>query len=160
MSFSRAVATSLEAAKELATIGIEAEVINLRTLRPLDFDTVLESVKKTNHLVTVEHGWPQSGVGAEIISRLVEGTSILSILFQSHGSNARYVENRIGILLSRCSPCPRDWRRHPDAVRQDARGALAASGKRRRTNCQEDPERLVLRRSAWFAKAHCMLAVL
>lgn len=74
VSFSRAVATSLEAAKELATAGIEAEVINLRTLRPLDFDTILESVKKTNHLVTVEHGWPQSGVGAEIISRLVEGT--------------------------------------------------------------------------------------
>lgn len=73
VSFSRAVATSLEAAKELATIGIEAEVINLRTLRPLDFDTILESVKKTNHLVSVEHGWPQCGVGAEIISRLVEG---------------------------------------------------------------------------------------
>lgn len=81
VSFSRAVATCLEAAKELATIGIEAEVINLRTLRPLDFDTVLESVKKTNHLVTVEHGWPQSGIGAEIISRLVEGISVLSMFY-------------------------------------------------------------------------------
>mgnify|MGYP003346799854 CR=1 FL=1 len=72
------MATSLEAAKELATAGIEAEVINLRTLRPLDFDTVLESVKKTNHLVTVEHGWPQSGIGAEIISRLVEGRHLIT----------------------------------------------------------------------------------
>lgn len=73
VSFSRAVGTSLDAAKELSSIGIEAEVINLRSLRPLDFDTVLESVKKTNHLVSVEHGWPQSGVGAEIVSRMVEG---------------------------------------------------------------------------------------
>jgi len=73
VAFSRAVATALDAAKELSQLGIEAEVINLRTLRPLDFDTILESVKKTNHLVSVEHGWPQSGVGAEIVSRVVEG---------------------------------------------------------------------------------------
>lgn len=73
VAFSRAVATCLDAAKELSTIGIEAEVINLRSLRPLDFDTVMESVKKTNHLVSVEHGWPQSGIGAEIVSRMVEG---------------------------------------------------------------------------------------
>lgn len=73
MAFSRAVATCLEAAKELHLAGIDAEVINLRSLRPLDFDTVLESVKKTNHLISVEHGWPQAGVGAEIVSRMVEG---------------------------------------------------------------------------------------
>jgi len=73
VAFSRAVATCLDAAKELSAIGIEAEVVNLRSLRPLDFDTVMESVKKTNHLVSVEHGWPQSGVGAEIVSRMVEG---------------------------------------------------------------------------------------
>ena len=73
VAFSRAVATALDAAKELSQIGIDAEVINLRTLRPLDFETILESVKKTNHLVSVEHGWPQSGVGAEIVSRMVEG---------------------------------------------------------------------------------------
>ena len=82
VSFSRAVGTSLDAAKELSSIGIEAEVINLRSLRPLDFDTVLESVKKTNHLVSVEHGWPQSGVGAEIVSRMVEGSFIY--LFFKH----------------------------------------------------------------------------
>lgn len=89
VSFSRAVGTSLDAAKELSSIGIEAEVINLRSLRPLDFDTVLESVKKTNHLVSVEHGWPQSGVGAEIVSRMVEGKfyqdlplSVFSVIVQ------------------------------------------------------------------------------
>nr|CAG4634861.1 EOG090X0840 [Alona affinis] len=73
VAFSRAVATALDAAKELSQMGIDAEVINLRTLRPLDFDTVLESVKKTNRLVSVEHGWPQCGIGAEIVSRMVEG---------------------------------------------------------------------------------------
>merc|ERR1712071_327927 len=73
VSFSKAVSTCLDAAHELAAIGIEAGVINLRSLRPLDFDSVLESVKKTNHLVSVEHGWPQSGVGAEIVARMVEG---------------------------------------------------------------------------------------
>lgn len=81
VAFSRAVATCLDAAKELSTIGIEAEVINLRSLRPLDFDTVMESVKKTNHLVSVEHGWPQSGVGAEIVSRMVEGKFINNYFF-------------------------------------------------------------------------------
>ena len=77
VSFSRAVGISLEAAKELSDAGIEAEVINLRSLRPLDFETIMESVKKTNHLVSVEHGWPQSGVGAEIVSRVVEGNFCL-----------------------------------------------------------------------------------
>jgi pyruvate dehydrogenase E1 component beta subunit len=52
--------------------GISAEVINLRSIRPLDRDTIIESVKKTNRLVTVEEGWPQSGVGAEVISSICE----------------------------------------------------------------------------------------
>ena len=63
---------ALEAAEELAEEGIEAEVIDLRTLRPLDIDTVIESVKKTNRCVTVEEGWPQSGVGAEIARAVME----------------------------------------------------------------------------------------
>ena len=84
MSFSRAVSTCLDAAQELAAIGIEAEVINLRSLRPLDFDSVLNSVKKTNHLVSVEHGWPQSGVGAEIVARMVEGKIIRQIYLNYH----------------------------------------------------------------------------
>ena len=72
VAHSKAVGTCLEAAKQLATSGIDAEVINLRSLRPLDAETVIKSVMKTNHLVTVEQGWPQHGVGAEIIARTSE----------------------------------------------------------------------------------------
>jgi pyruvate dehydrogenase E1 component beta subunit len=61
VAFAKAVETALEAANELAGKGIEAEVINLRSLRPLDSDTIFKSVQKTHHLVTVEQGWPQSG---------------------------------------------------------------------------------------------------
>jgi pyruvate dehydrogenase E1 component beta subunit len=62
---------ALGAAEELAKEGIEAEVIDLRTIRPMDIDTILESVKKTNRCVTVEEGWPQSGVGADIAARIM-----------------------------------------------------------------------------------------
>jgi pyruvate dehydrogenase E1 component beta subunit len=63
---------ALGAADELAKEGIEAEVIDLRTLRPMDIATVLESVKKTNRCVTVEEGWPQNGVGADIAAQIME----------------------------------------------------------------------------------------
>ena len=63
---------ALKAAEELAKDGIEAEVIDLRTLRPMDTDTIIASVKKTGRCVTVEEGWPQSGVGAEIAARVME----------------------------------------------------------------------------------------
>jgi pyruvate dehydrogenase E1 component beta subunit len=63
---------ALKAADELAKDGIDAEVIDLRTLRPMDTATVIESVKKTGRIVTVEEGWPQSGVGAEIAARVME----------------------------------------------------------------------------------------
>ncbi len=66
VSYSRGVKFSLEAAAKLEEEGISAEVIDLRTLRPLDAETVLESVKKTNRIVTVEEGWAPCGVGAEI----------------------------------------------------------------------------------------------
>ncbi|WP_375268853.1 pyruvate dehydrogenase complex E1 component subunit beta, partial [Phenylobacterium sp.] len=69
---SRMVGLALKAAEELAGGGIEAEVIDLRTLRPLDHATVVESVKKTHRLVTVEEGWGPMGVGAEIIARVLE----------------------------------------------------------------------------------------
>jgi len=69
---SRMVGFALQAAEELAKDGIEAEVIDLRTLRPLDHGTVVESVKKTNRLVTVEEGWGPMGVGAEVAARVVE----------------------------------------------------------------------------------------
>jgi pyruvate dehydrogenase E1 component beta subunit len=63
---------ALKAAEELAKDGIEAEVIDLRTIRPMDTDTIIESVKKTGRCVTVEEGWAQSGVGAEIAARVME----------------------------------------------------------------------------------------
>jgi len=69
---SRMVGFVLQAAEALAKEGIEAEVIDLRTLRPLDHATVVESVKKTNRLVTVEEGWGPMGVGAEVAARVVE----------------------------------------------------------------------------------------
>jgi pyruvate dehydrogenase E1 component beta subunit len=68
---SRMVGLALEAAEALAKDGIEAEVIDLRTLRPLDHATIVESVKKTNRLVTVEEGWGPYGVGAEVAARVV-----------------------------------------------------------------------------------------
>lgn len=65
----------MEAAKELAGKGVECEVINLRSLRPLDEETVTKSVMKTNHLVTVEGGWPQCGIGSEICARVMESAA-------------------------------------------------------------------------------------
>ncbi len=69
---SRMVGLALKAAELLAQEGIEAEVIDLRTLRPLDHATIVESVRKTNRLVTTEEGWGPMGVGAEIVARVVE----------------------------------------------------------------------------------------
>jgi pyruvate dehydrogenase E1 component beta subunit len=63
---------ALKAAEELAKDGIQAEVIDLRTLKPMDTGTIIESVKKTGRAVTVEEGWQQSGVGAEIAARIME----------------------------------------------------------------------------------------
>ncbi|KFD64760.1 hypothetical protein M514_09121 [Trichuris suis] len=72
VSFSRMVQVCLDAAAELEKMGVSAEVINLRSLRPLDLDTIKASVKKTNHMVTVENGWPFCGVGAELCAEVVE----------------------------------------------------------------------------------------
>lgn len=69
---SRMVGFALQAAEKLAEEGIEAEVIDLRTLRPLDHDTIVESVKKTNRLVSAEEGWGPMGVGAEVVARVIE----------------------------------------------------------------------------------------
>jgi len=72
VAYSIMVGTALKAADDLAGQGIEAEVINLRSLRPLDAATIVESVKRTNRLVTVEEGWPYAGIGAEIAMRVIE----------------------------------------------------------------------------------------
>ncbi|KAG8188168.1 hypothetical protein JTE90_019447 [Oedothorax gibbosus] len=72
VAHSKAVGTCLEAAKLLNSAGVDCEVINLRTIRPLDSKTIIESVMKTHNLVTVEQGWPQCGIGAEICAQIIE----------------------------------------------------------------------------------------
>ncbi len=72
ISWSNGMSYALKAAEELAKEGIEAELIDLRTLRPLDTDTIVASVKKTGRAVTVEEGWQQNGVGAEVAARIME----------------------------------------------------------------------------------------
>jgi pyruvate dehydrogenase E1 component beta subunit len=72
VSWSMGMSYSLKAADELAKENISAEVIDLRTLKPMDLETLIESVKKTGRIVTVEEGWRQSGVGAEIAASVTE----------------------------------------------------------------------------------------
>jgi pyruvate dehydrogenase E1 component beta subunit len=72
IAWSMGMTYALKAAEELTTEGIEAEVIDLRTLKPMDTETLVASVKKTGRAVTVEEGWAQSGIGAEIAARLME----------------------------------------------------------------------------------------
>ena len=72
VAYSVMVGVALKAAEELAAQGIEAEVVNLRSLRPLDTATIVESVKKTSRLVTVEEGWPYAGIGCEVAMTVIE----------------------------------------------------------------------------------------
>ena len=70
VSYSRGLAYTIDAAERLAGDGIEADIIDLRTLRPLDIETVVASVKKTNRIVTVEEGWPVCSIGSEVCARV------------------------------------------------------------------------------------------
>jgi pyruvate dehydrogenase E1 component beta subunit len=72
VSYSKMLQVSLEAADKLAAEGIQVEIVDLRTLRPLDMKPIIESIKKTNRLVVVEEGWRSFGIGAEISSRATE----------------------------------------------------------------------------------------
>lgn len=72
VTYSKMLEISLKAAEQLAKEGIEAEVVDLRTLRPLDMEPVIESFKKTNRAVVVEEGWPSYGVGSEVSARIYE----------------------------------------------------------------------------------------
>ncbi|KAG2435945.1 hypothetical protein HXX76_007140 [Chlamydomonas incerta] len=72
VSFSKMVGYCLKAAEQLAKEGIDCEVINLRSIKPLDRDTLLASVKKTHKIISVEEGWPQCGVGSEISAIMME----------------------------------------------------------------------------------------
>jgi pyruvate dehydrogenase E1 component beta subunit len=73
VAFGIMVGVALKAAEMLAAEGIDAEVINLRSLRPFDTETVIASVKKTNRIVSVEEGWPFAGIGAEVAMQVIEG---------------------------------------------------------------------------------------
>jgi pyruvate dehydrogenase E1 component beta subunit len=72
VSFSMGMRYATQATEKLVGAGVDVELIDLRTLRPMDSDTVIESVKKTGRLVTVEEGWPQGGIGAELAARVME----------------------------------------------------------------------------------------
>ena len=72
VGYSRCTGFAMEAAEKLATEGISAEVVDLRSIRPLDMDTIVESVKKTNRIVTAEEGWKHMGVGGEIAAGVTE----------------------------------------------------------------------------------------
>jgi pyruvate dehydrogenase E1 component beta subunit len=72
ISWSNGMSYAIKAADELAKEGIEVDLIDVRTLRPLDTETIVASVMKTGRAVTVEEGWQQSGVGAEIAARIME----------------------------------------------------------------------------------------
>jgi pyruvate dehydrogenase E1 component beta subunit len=72
VAWSMGMSYALKAAEELSKQDIDAEVIDLRTIRPMDTETIVTSLKKTGRLVTVEEGWPQSGVGAEIAAQMME----------------------------------------------------------------------------------------
>jgi pyruvate dehydrogenase E1 component beta subunit len=72
VSFGIGMSYAHKAADELVKEGIDAEIIDLRTIRPMDTATIIASVKKTGRCVTIEEGWPQSGVGAEIMARIME----------------------------------------------------------------------------------------
>ena len=72
VTYSKLLELSLKAADELAEDGIEVEIVDLRTLRPLDMDPVIESFKKTNRAVVVEEGWKSFGVGSEVVSQIYE----------------------------------------------------------------------------------------
>ena len=72
ISWSMGMSYALKAADELAKEGIEAEIVDLRTIRPMDTETIIASVKKTGRAVTVEEGWQQNGVGAEVAARIME----------------------------------------------------------------------------------------
>lgn len=101
------VGHSVQAAQILKEkYGISAEVINLRTLRPLDRPTIIKSVKKTNRIVNVEEGWPQCGIGAEIAGLLMESDAF------------DYLDAPMERLTGAEIPMPYSWELEPYAVPQ------------------------------------------
>ena len=104
VSYNKMMKVALGAADELAKDGVSAEVIDLRTIRPLDIHTIVESVKKTNRIVVVDESWPYGSVSSEIAYQLPERC----------------------VRLPGCSCSPRQWRRYFHALRSQPRGSLPA----------------------------------
>ena len=113
-AFSLMVDRALKAAEQLAEQGIDAEVIDLRTIRPLDLETIVDSVKKTNRVVSVEEGWPQL----------------------RHGGRDRRDHDGAGVRLARRARPPGHRQGRADAVRRQPRAAGAAAGRGRRRRRQ------------------------
>ena len=107
VAFSIMVGKALEAANELEKNGINVEVINLRTLRPLDLETIINSVKKTNRLITCEEGFGYSGIGAEISSLIQENAFdwLDAPVLRVHGKDVPmpYAENLEKLALPQTS---------------------------------------------------------
>ena len=72
VSFGRPVHFCMEAAEQLAEEGVECEVLDMRTIRPLDIDSVIESLKKTNRIVVVDQSWPFAGISSEVMAQVCE----------------------------------------------------------------------------------------
>jgi pyruvate dehydrogenase E1 component beta subunit len=89
VSHSKGVQICLEAAKEISGAGVSCEVINLRSLRPLDIDTVVQSISKTHHLVCVEQGWSTCGISAEVSARISESKFFNVQLIPKHHCTAQ-----------------------------------------------------------------------
>jgi pyruvate dehydrogenase E1 component beta subunit len=101
------VGFSLEAAVILEKEhGISVEVVNLRSLRPLDRKTILSSVKKTHRIINVEEGWPQCGIGAEVAASIMESDAF------------DYLDAPMGRLTGAEIPMPYSWELEPHAVPQ------------------------------------------
>ena len=126
VAHSKAVETALLAANELSSQGIECEVINLRSLRPLDVDSIVKSVMKTNHLITVEQGWPQSGVGSEICARISESKFIMFVLKTFH-QIVKFIIYRLSFQLFRCASYTSNWCRRTDAICKKFRSTFNSS---------------------------------
>jgi pyruvate dehydrogenase E1 component beta subunit len=107
VSYSKGLQLSMEAAEQLAKEGIEVEVVDLRTLRPLDMGPVIESFKKTNRAVIVEEGWKSYGVGAEVSARIYEEA-------------LDYVDAPIKRVAQKEAPLPYNRRLEQDAMPQVA----------------------------------------
>ncbi len=113
ISYSRAVETAMKVQKELLKNNINAEVINLRTLKPLDEQTIIKSVKKTNKVLVIEEGWKQSGVASEIITIIIENAfdylDVEPLRFCGKSVPLPYAENLeknslpdVDIIVSKC----------------------------------------------------------